>query len=98
MRRSSSLLRASLVAACAWLCAGASPALASTGGISGHVSDAVSHAKLDNIEVDAYDSSGGVFDSTCTSSTGTYSISALPPGTYNVGFLDTDDGSAGCTT
>ena len=71
---------------CACLLAGpASDAVAATGGISGTVTDATTHAPLSGVCVTAYASSGNPSFAT-TDSSGAYAISGLANGSYKVDF------------
>ena len=54
--------------------------------ISGTVTDAATNARLQNIAVTVYDSSGGYLGQTYTASQGTYFLDSLPAGNYKVGF------------
>ena len=56
------------------------------GEVTGTVTDAVSHAPIQNIGVDAYDSGGNVVASTCSPADGIYTLGGLATGTYRVGF------------
>jgi Carboxypeptidase regulatory-like domain len=73
----------------------AAPALAETSGISGKVSNAVTHAPIEGIEACAFNTSvtsveeeesPGNFGCATTSSSGTYTISGLNAGPYDVIF------------
>ncbi|HEV3093511.1 MAG TPA: carboxypeptidase regulatory-like domain-containing protein [Solirubrobacteraceae bacterium] len=63
-------------------------ALVPYGSIAGTVTDASTGHALQYVEVEAYDSSGQVVQSAPTSSTGAYTLSNLPPGTYALYFYD----------
>src|SRR6202035_4334540 len=58
------------------------------GAIAGTVTDASTGHPLPYVEVYAYNSSGQVVQSVYTSSTGAYTLSNLPPGTYALYFYD----------
>jgi 5-hydroxyisourate hydrolase-like protein (transthyretin family) len=62
------------------------PALAAGGQITGTVTDAVSHAPIENVEVDAYDSGGNFVASMCTAADGSYTLGGLATGSYSVDF------------
>jgi len=66
---------------------GINAALAAGGQISGTVTDASTSAGVPNVEVDVYDSGGNPVASGQTASDGTYTISALPTGSYKIGFV-----------
>jgi 5-hydroxyisourate hydrolase-like protein (transthyretin family) len=67
-------------------------ALAAGGQISGTVTDAVTHAPLQAVEVDLYDSAKNLLTSTTTALNGTYTFEGLAPGTYEVGFSPSSGG------
>jgi uncharacterized surface anchored protein len=56
------------------------------GQITGTVTDSATHTALAGACVTVYDSGGGVAGSAQTDSSGAYTISALPTGSYRVGF------------
>jgi len=72
---------------------GINAAMVAGGRIAGTVTDSATKAALAGICVQAYDSSGGAVASTQTNSSGVYTLSALPTGSYLVGFVDCDAGS-----
>ena len=67
---------------------GVNAAMVPGGQISGTVTDSATKAALAGICVQAFDSSGGEVASTQTNSSGVYTLSALPTGSYHVGFAD----------
>ena len=67
---------------------GINAAMVVGGQIAGTVTDSATKAALAGICVQAYDSSGSEVASTQTNSSGVYTLSALPTGSYQVGFLD----------
>jgi hypothetical protein len=67
---------------------GINAAMVVGGQIAGTVTDAATKSALAGICVQAYDSSGGEIASTQTNSSGVYTVSALPTGSYHVGFAD----------
>jgi hypothetical protein len=58
------------------------------GEISGTVTDAVTQAGLEHVEVKVYDSSDAYLARAETASNGEYTVSGLAPGSYEVGFAD----------
>jgi hypothetical protein len=56
------------------------------GALSGIVTDASTHAPIQNVEIDVYNSIGAAVASTCTAADGTYTAPGLPADTYRVGF------------
>ena len=58
------------------------------GQITGTVTDGVTHIAIPSICVQGYNSSGTVVASTQTNTNGLYTISALPTGSYRVGFVE----------
>ena len=56
--------------------------------LTGTVTRADTGANLSSITVTAYDSSGDFLGETSSATNGTYSLDALPAGTYKVGFSD----------
>src|SRR5271165_353651 len=67
---------------------GVNAAMVAGGQITGTVTDSATRAALAGICVQASDSSGGEVASTQTNSSGVYTLSALPTGSYRVGFAD----------
>jgi Carboxypeptidase regulatory-like domain len=67
---------------------GINAAMAVGGQITGTVTDSATKAALAGICVQADDNSGGEAASTQTNSSGVYTLSALPTGSYHVGFAD----------
>jgi hypothetical protein len=67
---------------------GINAAMVVGGQITGTVTDSATKAALAGICVQANDSSGGEVASTQTNSSGVYTLSALPTGSYHVGFAD----------
>ena len=67
-------------------------AMVAGGQITGTVTDRATKAALAGICVQAYDSSGGQVASAQTNSSGVYTLSALPTGSYHVGFADCASG------
>ena len=63
-------------------------AMVAGGQITGTVTDRAANTTLAVICVQVYNSSGAVAASTQTNSSGVYTVSALPTGSYDVGFLD----------
>ena len=63
-------------------------AMVAGGQITGTVTDRATNTALAAICVQVYNSSGAVAASTQTNSSGVYTLSALPTGSYHVGFLD----------
>ena len=63
-------------------------ALVPYGAITGTVTDASTGHALQYVEVEAYDTSGQAVGSAYTSSSGAYTLSNLPPGTYALYFYD----------
>jgi Carboxypeptidase regulatory-like domain len=59
---------------------------ASPGQISGSVTDASTHAGIEDVVVYAYDANGNLFSSASTAADGTYALAGLPPGLYRLGF------------
>ncbi len=62
-------------------------ALVAGGSLSGTVTEASTKDPLAEVEVNVRDSSGTIIESEETSAEGTYTVSALPPGSYSVEFL-----------
>jgi hypothetical protein len=87
------VLRA-FVLACALLgiaiTAAPSAQAASIGQISGHVTDATTHADLSSVYVDVYDSSDYYVDEVVTAADGTYTFPSLAPGVYRLQFSPSD--------
>jgi Carboxypeptidase regulatory-like domain len=65
---------------------GIDAALAVGGGISGTVTDAATQQPMAEVEVNVYDAAGNVIESEVTGTEGTYTVPALPPGSYAVEF------------
>ena len=60
--------------------------LQQAGQISGAVNDLATGHAVGNVEVDVFSVSGTVIGATCTDPNGLYRVTALPAGSYNVGF------------
>jgi hypothetical protein len=67
---------------------GIDAAMVAGGQITGTVTDRATSSTLAGICVQAYDSSGSGVASTQTNSSGVYTLSALPTGSYHVAFAD----------
>jgi Carboxypeptidase regulatory-like domain len=66
---------------------GIDAALVVGGGISGTVTDAATHLPMtEAVEVNVYDAAGSLAESEETGPEGTYTVQALPPGSYAVEF------------
>jgi hypothetical protein len=73
------------------------PATATTGTITGKITDAVTGNPLaNNCNVEVYAenaaTSSSYYNEDCTDSTGKYTITGVPAGTYTVTFYDSEDG------
>ena len=78
-----------LLAAGAFAGPAVTPALADSTGISGTVTDGLSHQPAAAVQVSVYDPSGTLISSTCTGSDGGYVFGGLNAGDYRVGFEST---------
>jgi hypothetical protein len=65
---------------------GIDAALVVGGSISGTVTDAATNLPMAEVEVNVYDAAGNVVESEETGPEGTYTVEALPPGSYAVEF------------
>jgi hypothetical protein len=86
-------LAALLLIAVATLACNSAPAGATsnTGSIGGNVTAAASGAGIANIQVSAFPTNGGFIFITCSTSSGTYDITGISAGTYNVEFVSSPD-------
>jgi hypothetical protein len=78
-----------VLVAVGFLLASPGHALAAGGQISGRVTDAASSLGVGSVDVDVYDAGQNFVTSTQTGADGTYTVSGLVTGTYEVGFVPT---------